>query len=276
MPFPDVNPYEAASVAATDLAHHLGGGRFDVALVLGSGWQAAAGRLGTATAEVELAKVYGFPAPTVAGHGSTAQAIESDGKRLLVFLGRVHLYEGHSAAAVVHGVRAAIAAGAGTVVLTNAAGGVDPDLAVGQPVAISDHINLTGRSPLSGLEPPAPYLSRFLDLTALYSPRLRAIAREADPSLVEGVYAALNGPHYETPAEVRMLRALGADVVGMSTAMEAIAVHHAGAEVLALSLVTNLAAGVSPAPLDHAEVLAAGRAAEGRLADLLHGIVARL
>jgi purine-nucleoside phosphorylase len=276
MPFPDVNPYEAASVAASDLAHHLGGGRFDVALVLGSGWQAAAGRLGEPAAEVELAKVYGFPAPTVAGHGSTARAVEADGRRLLVFLGRAHLYEGHSPAAVVHGVRAAIAAGARTVVLTNAAGGVDPELAVGQPVVIRDHINLTGRSPLSGLEPPAPYQSRFLDLTALYSPRLRSIAREVDPSLVEGVYAALNGPHYETPAEVRMLRALGADVVGMSTAMEAIAVHHAGAEVLALSLVTNHAAGVSPDPLDHAEVLAAGREAEERLAALLQAIVARL
>jgi purine-nucleoside phosphorylase len=275
MPFPDVNPYEAASVAAADLAHHLGG-RFDIALVLGSGWQAATAQLGEIDAEVDLTKLYGFPQSTVAGHGGSACVIESGGKRLLVFLGRVHLYEGHTPAAVVHGLRAAIAAGAKTVVLTNAAGGVAPELAVGQPVVISDHINLTGRSPLTGIDPPSPYGPRFLDLTTLYSTRLRAVAQEADPTLTEGVYAALNGPHYETPAEIAMLRSLGADLVGMSTVMEAIAAHHAGAEVLALSLVTNFAAGVSPTPLDHAEVLAAGRAAESRLADLLREIVARL
>jgi purine-nucleoside phosphorylase len=276
MPSPDVNPYEAASVAAADLRHHLGQAPFDVALVLGSGWQAAAGTLGETVAEVELVKVYGFPEPTVAGHGGMVRAVDAGGKRLVVFLGRVHLYEGHSPATVVHGVRAAIAAGARTVVLTNAAGGLDEALAVGQPVVIRDHVNLTGRSPLGGAEPPAPYPSRFADLTTLYSPRLRAVAKEADPTLAEGVYAALNGPHYETPAEIRMLRTLGADLVGMSTALEAIAAHHAGAEVLALSLVTNLAAGVGPAPLDHQEVLAAGRAAEGRLAELLAAIVTRL
>jgi purine-nucleoside phosphorylase len=277
MPLPDVNPYEAASVAATDLVRHLGGGRFDAALVLGSGWQAAAeGTLGETTGEVELTTLYGFPQPSVAGHGGSARVVDADGKRVLVFLGRVHLYEGHSPAAVVHGLRAAIAAGARTVVLTNAAGGLDPDFAVGQPVVIRDHINLTGRSPLTGLEPPEPYGSRFLDLTELYSPRLRALARDVDPSLPEGVYTALNGPHYETPAEIKMLRSLGADLVGMSTVMEAIAAHHAGAEVLALSLVTNAAAGIGEMPLDHAEVLAAGRAAEARLAELLQGIVARL
>jgi purine-nucleoside phosphorylase len=276
MPSPDVNPYEAASVAATDLRHHLGQTAFDVALVLGSGWQAAAARLGDTVAEAELVDVYGFPAPTVAGHGGLVRAIDADGKRLVVFLGRVHLYEGHSPATVVHGVRAAIAAGARTVVLTNAAGGLDERITVGQPVVIRDHINLTGRSPVGGPEPPAPYPSRFVDLTDVYSSRLRTIAREADPELEEGVYAALNGPHYETPAEIRMLRTLGADLFGMSTALEAIAAHHAGAEVLALSLVTNLAAGVSASPLDHQEVLAAGRAAEGRLADLLAAIVTRL
>jgi purine-nucleoside phosphorylase len=275
MPSPDVNPYEAASVAATDLRHHLGQAPFDVALVLGSGWQAAADRLGETVAEVPLVDVYGFPAPTVAGHGGTVRAIDAAGKRLVVFLGRVHLYEGHSPATVVHGVRAAIAAGARTVVLTNAAGGLDERL-LGQPVVIRDHINLTGRSPVGGVEPPAPYGPRFVDLTRLYSPRLREVARDADPELDEGVYAALNGPHYETPAEIRMLRTLGADLVGMSTALEAIAAHHAGAEVLALSLVTNLAAGVQEEPLDHQEVLAAGRAAEGRLADLLAAIVSRL
>jgi purine-nucleoside phosphorylase len=276
MPHPDVNPYEAAAVAATDLVNHLGGSRFDLALVLGSGWRAAADLLGETVAEVELTKVYGFPEPTVAGHGTTARAVEADGRRALVFMGRVHLYEGHNPGLVVHGVRAAVGAGARVVVLTNAAGALDPRFAVGQPVLLSDHINLTGRSPLTGPEPPEPYGSRFCDLTDVYAARLRAVARETDPDLAEGVYASLAGPHYETPAEVRMLRALGADLVGMSTVLEAIAAHHAGAEVLALSLVTNLAAGVSDRPLDHAEVLAAGREAESRLADLLRAVVDRL
>ncbi|MGH9246127.1 MAG: purine-nucleoside phosphorylase [Acidimicrobiales bacterium] len=276
MPFPDVNPYEAASVAATNVRHHLGRERFDATLVLGSGWRAAADTLGETVGEVELAKVYGFPEPTVAGHGGTARAVVAGERRLLVYLGRVHLYEGHSPAAVVHGVRTAVAAGARVAVLTNAAGSLDERFSVGQPVALRDHVNLTGRSPLTGPEPPPPYPSRFHDLTDLYSARLRDIAREIDPSLGEGVYAGLPGPHYETPAEIRMLRAVGAELVGMSTVLEAIAAHHAGAEVLALSLVTNLAAGVSEAPLDHAVVLAAGEEAGPRLAALLRSIVDRL
>jgi purine-nucleoside phosphorylase len=174
---------------------------------------------------------------------------------------------------VVHGVRTAIAAGARVIVLTNASGGIRDGLRVGQPVLISDHLNLTGRSPLAGPPPPEPYPSRFTDLTDLYSPRLRALARAADPGLAEGVYAALPGPHYETPAEIRMLRSLGADLVGMSTALEAIAARHLGAEVLAISLVTNLAAGLTPAGLDHAEVTAAGKAAAGRMGALLAGIL---
>lgn len=188
---------------------------------------------------------------------------------MVVLLGRSHLYEGRSPAEVVHGVRTAVMAGAGTVVLTNAAGGVNADFAPGQPVLISDHLNLMGASPLWGAGPPEGYQSRFVDLTDLYAARLRSVARSVDPTLSEGVYAALGGPHYETPAEVAMLRSLGADLVGMSTALEAIAARHLGAAVLGVSLVTNLAAGVSPEPLNHAEVLAAGTAAVPRLSQLL-------
>ena len=152
-------------------------------------------------------------------------------------------------------MRTAAAAGCRTVVLTNAAGGIREGMRVGEPVLISDHLNLTGRSPLHG--------PRFTDLTDLYSPRLRALAREIDPTLTEGVYAGLPGPHFETPAEIRMLRVLGADLVGMSTVLEAIAARAEGVEVFGLSLVTNLAAGLTGAPLDHQEVLAAGAAAAG-------------
>jgi purine-nucleoside phosphorylase len=193
--------------------------------------------------------------------------------RVLVYLGRAHLYEGHPVAAVTHGVRTAAAAGCKVIVLTNAAGGINASYQVGQPVLISDHINLTGRSPLAGPEPPADYGSRFVDLTEVYSARLRALAAQADPALAHGVYAALPGPHYETPAEIRMLAAAGADMVGMSTALEAIAARHLGAEVLAISLVTNPAAGLSDQGLDHAEVIAAGRSAATRLGVLLGQIL---
>jgi purine-nucleoside phosphorylase len=161
-------------------------------------------------------------------------------------------------------------------VLTNAAGGIRAGLSVGQPVLISDHLNLTGRSPLTGAAPPAGYPPRFTDLTGLYAQRLRALAARADPGLAEGVYAALPGPHYETPAEIRMLRALGADLVGMSTALEAIAARHLGAEVLAISLVSNLAAGLSAAGLDHSDVIAVGAASAARMGALLAEILPRI
>jgi purine-nucleoside phosphorylase len=202
--------------------------------------------------------------------------------RALVFLGRVHLYEGHPVATVVHGVRTAVAAGCRVVVLTNAAGGIREGYQVGQPVLIADHLNLTGRSPLGGPPPPDGFPARFTDLTDLYSARLRALADRAGGEardagagggLAEGVYAALPGPHYETPAEIRMLRSLGADLVGMSTVLEAIAARHLGAEVLAISLVSNLAAGLAPHGLDHLEVVEAGKAAAGRMGALLAGLL---
>ena len=160
--------------------------------------------------------------------------------------------------------------------LTNAAGGIREGLAVGQPVLISDHLNLTGGSPVAGPMPAEGVPARFVDLTEAYSPRLRALARSVDPTLVEGVYAGLPGPHFETPAEIRMLRMLGADLVGMSTVWEAIAARHLGLEVLGLSLVTNLAAGLSGEPLDHDEVLEAGRVAAERMGALLADVVGRM
>ena len=269
------DPYAAAAASAARLAELTGRSEHDAAVVLGSGWRPAADALGEPDAEVALDEIGGFPPTTVAGHSPVLRSVTVGGLRVLVFLGRAHLYEGHAPAAVVHGVRTAVAAGCRVVVLTNAAGGIAAGLAPGQPVLISDHLNLTGRSPLAGPPPPAGYPARFADLSDLYAARLRAVARAADPGLAEGVYAALPGPHYETPAEIRMLRGAGADLVGMSTALEAIAARHLGAEVLGISLVTNIAAGLSDQPLDHAEVLAAGQAAAARMGELLAGVLPR-
>jgi purine-nucleoside phosphorylase len=265
----DADPYVAAEASAGRLARGLGRDRHDIAVVLGSGWAEAADVLGAARAEIPLTDVGGFPPPTVAGHGGSVRSVEVGGTAVLVFLGRVHAYEGHRLETVVHGVRTAVFAGCRAVVLTNAAGAVNLDYRVGQPVLISDHLNLTGRSPLTGPPPPVGDGVRFLDLTDLYSERLRRAVRIAVPGLVEGVYAGLPGPHFETPAEIRMLRALGADLVGMSTVHEAIAAHHLHAAVLGISLVTNAAAGSGQGPLDHAEVMAAGHAAGTAMGELL-------
>jgi purine-nucleoside phosphorylase len=269
-------PFARAEASAGTLRKLAGAPGFDVAVVLGSGWKAAADAIGGYEREVPLADLGGFPAPTVAGHTPAVRYLIKGDLRVLLFLGRVHLYEGHDPATVVHGVRTAVAAGCRAVVLTNSSGGIRADYAVGQPVLISDHLNLTGRSPLAGPPPPREYPERFTDLTDLYSARLRALAREADPTLAEGIYAALPGPHYETPAEIRMLRTCGADMVGMSTALEAIAARHLGAEVLAISLVTNPAAGLAAEPLDHGEVLAAAQASAARVGQLLGSVLPRL
>jgi len=270
------DPFARAEASAATLKKLTGVPRFDAAVVLGSGWMAAADAIGAAEQEIPLADIGGFPLPTVAGHTPAVRYLVKGDLRVLLFLGRVHMYEGNPPATVVHGVRTAIAAGCRAVVLTNAAGGIRAEYSVGQPVLISDHLNLTGRSPLTGPPPPAGYPSRFTDLTEAYSARLRALAREEDPTMAEGVYAALPGPHYETPAEIRMLRGLGADLVGMSTALETIAARHLGAEVLAISLVTNPAAGLAAAPLDHTEVLAAARASATRIGALLSALLPRL
>lgn len=264
------DPFEAAREAAAVLAERTGSDRHDVALVLGSGWAGAADLLGETLAEVPADEVPGFREPAVSGHVGTLRsiAIGDTGSRALVLGARTHLYEGRGVRQVVHGVRTAAAAGCRTVVLTNGCGGLRPEWGPGTPVLISDHVNLTATSPLEG--------ATFVDLTDLYSSRLRAVAGEVDASLDEGVYAQFPGPHYETPAEVRMARTIGADLVGMSTALEAIAARHAGLEVLGISLVTNLAAGISPEPLDHAEVLEAGRQAGPRIGALLAEITRRI
>ena len=209
-------------------------------------------------------------AAAVAGHSGQMRSIDiaGTGRRALVFGTRTHFYEGRGVRAVVHAVRTAAAAGCRAVVLTNGCGGLRPEWGPGTPVLISDHINLTATSPIEG--------ANFVDLTDLYSPRLRELAREVDPDLDEGVYAQFRGPHYETPAEVRMARTLGGDLVGMSTALDAIAARHAGLEVFGISLVTNLGAGISETPLSHAEVVEAGQAAGPRIARLLADIVGRL
>lgn len=263
-----MTPDDEAQQAARALAERTGVERHDVAVVLGSGWAPAAERLGDATAVVPMAELPGFTPPSALGHGGQVLSLRIGPHRVLVLLGRIHAYEGHDLRHVVHPVRTACAAGVHTVVLTNAAGGLRPEFGVGQPVLISDHLNLTARSPLVG--------AQFVDLVDAYAPRLRTLAREIDPTLAEGVYAGLPGPHYETPAEIRMLRTLGADLVGMSTVHETIAARAAGAAVLGVSLVTNLAAGMTGQPLSHAEVLEAGRQSATRMGSLLWAVISRL
>jgi purine-nucleoside phosphorylase len=267
---PGTDPRDVARAAAARLADLTGAERHDVALVLGSGWGPAADLLGETLADVPAAGLPGFHASGIAGHSGSIRsvAIGGSGRRALVLGARTHLYEGRGVRAVAHGVRVAAAAGCSTIVLTNGCGGLDPAWGPGTPVLISDHINLTGTSPLEG--------ATFVDLTDLYSPRLRALCREVDPSLAEGVYVQFPGPHYETPAEVRMAGIVGGHLVGMSTALEAIAAREAGLEVLGISLVTNAAAGISATPLDHAEVLAAGRDAAQRVGAMLADVVRRL
>lgn len=266
------DPFSRAEASAAALRERAGVDSFDAVVVLGTGWRAAADAIGGAELEVPLAELRHFQQPTVKGHTPSVLYIKKGKRRVLVYLGRIHLYEGHDPHAVVHGVRTAIAAGCRTVVLTNAAGGIDAGYAVGQPVLISDHLNLTGRSPLTG-PLPEQVPSRFTDLTDLYSRRLRALARELDPSLAEGVYAGLPGPHFETPAEIRMLRTAGADLVGMSTVMEAIAARHLGAEVLGISMVSNPAAGLTDEPIDHQAVLTATGASAARVGTLLSDLL---
>ncbi|RKN46914.1 purine-nucleoside phosphorylase [Streptomyces hoynatensis] len=259
---------ETAEAAAARLRELTGTASHDVALVMGSGWGPAADQLGEPQAEFNVTELPGFPPPTAKGHQGKIRSYQVGDRRALLFLGRTHYYENRDVAAVAHGVRTAAAAGCKTVVLTNGCGGLRGGMVPGQPVLISDHINLTAASPLTG--------ANFVDLTDLYSPRLRALCKEIDPSLEEGVYVQLPGPHYETPAEIRMVRTIGGDLVGMSTVLEAIAAREAGAEVLGISLVTNLAAGITGEPLSHEEVLQAGRDSAARMGALLTQVLGRI
>ncbi|HWL60232.1 MAG TPA: purine-nucleoside phosphorylase [Microbacteriaceae bacterium] len=266
---PNADPRAVAATAAAQLAETTGVARHDIALTLGSGWAKAADLLGETVATVPATEIAGFSASAVPGHVGTLRSVRMpDGRHALVIGARTHYYEGHGVRRVVHSVRTAAAAGARVIVLTNGAGGIDPTWSPGTVALISDHLNLTADSPLEG--------ATFVDLTDLYTARLREIARAAAPELAEGVYVQFRGPHYETPAEVRMAATLGGQIVGMSTALEAIAAREAGMEVLGLSLITNAAAGVSATPLSHEEVIAAGREAEQRIGRLLADIAVRL
>jgi len=267
---PATDPKAVAAAAASRLAELTGADHHDVALVLGSGWAPAGDLLGETLATLATTDLPGFSAAAVAGHSGTIRSVRigSSERRALVFGTRTHFYEGRGVRAVVHGVRTAAEAGCRTIVLTNGCGGLDPAWTPGTPVLISDHINLTGASPLEG--------ATFVDLTDLYAQRLRDLCREVEPALPQGVYVQFRGPQYETPAEVRMAGILGGQLVGMSTTLEAIAAREAGLEVLGISLVTNLAAGISATPLDHAEVIAAGKAAAQRVGSMLAQVIQKL
>lgn len=263
------NPFDIAAEAASQIAKRTGINSHRIALTLGSGWAKAADVLGETVAEIPADEILGFSRPAVEGHVGTLRSIAlPDGTHALIIGARTHFYEGHGVRRVVHSVRTAAAAGASTMVLTNGAGGIKPHWAPGTPVLISDHINMTVSSPLEG--------ATFIDLTDLYSKRLRDVARTVSPDLDEGVYVQFRGPHYETPAEVQMAQAIGGHIVGMSTALEAIAAREAGMEILGFSLITNLAAGISDEPLSHDEVIAAGKAAESTISDMLAKVVAQL
>lgn len=269
MTSPLLTPNAHALAAADHLRLTTNVEHIDLAVTLGSGWGTSADLMGETLATVDAATVPGFRAPQVPGHGGTLRLIAlPSGKTALVIAARTHLYEGHGPAAVVHSVRVAAALGATTMVLTNGAGGINPAWKPGTPVLLSDHINFTGTSPLDG--------AQFIDMTTTYTPALRELARTVDPTLEEGVYVQFRGPSYETPAEVRMAKALGGDIVGMSTALEAIAARSAGMEVLGMSLITNHAAGVTDQALSHQEVIDAGAAAQERLGPLLAQITAKL
>jgi purine-nucleoside phosphorylase len=259
------DPKQIASEAAAQIAEMTGVAKHDIALTLGSGWAKAADLIGETVAEFPATEITGFSKPAVEGHVGTIRSIlTASGRHALVIGARTHFYEDHGVRRVVHSVRTAAATGARIMVLTNGAGGLKESWNPGTPVLISDHINLTASSPLEG--------ATFIDLTDLYSVRLRDLARTVEPSLDEGVYVQFRGPHYETPAEVQMAGRMGGHIVGMSTALEAIAAREAGMEVIGFSLITNLAAGLGE-PLSHAEVIAAGKDAEPVISKLLADVV---
>ncbi|HMM83556.1 MAG TPA: purine-nucleoside phosphorylase [Terrimesophilobacter sp.] len=266
---PAADPFQVAQDAAAQIAEKTGVDRHDIALTLGSGWAKAADLIGETTATIPATEITGFSKPALEGHvGSLRSILLPSGKRALVIGARTHFYEDHGVRRVVHSVRTAAATGAKVMILTNGAGGIRETWTPGTPVLISDHINLTATSPLEG--------ATFVDLTDLYSKRLRDLARTIDPGLDEGVYCQFRGPHYETPAEVQMAKTIGGHIVGMSTALEAIAARQSGMEVFGMSLITNLAAGIQKTPLSHAEVIDAGKAAEPVISALLAKIVAAI
>lgn len=263
--------WENITEAAATIAELTGVESHDAAVVLGSGLSGYASEKGDAI-EIPYGDLPHFPSPEVVGHAGALYSMDVGAGRALAFAGRVHTYEGWDMSDVVFGARVAAAAGCRAVLLTNAAGGLGDGLEPGDLVAISDHLNLTGRNPLTG--PNDDRIGpRFPDMSEVYSKHLRGLLREAFGAAGvpyrEGVYASFLGPSYETPAEVRMAGRMGADLVGMSTVPEAIALRHMGVEVAGVSLVTNLAAGVSPTPLSHEEVTETAAAARQRFTAVL-------
>jgi purine-nucleoside phosphorylase len=260
-----VGPLELAAEAAAALARLTGVGRHDATVVLGSGWDAAADSLGTVVAEISVADLAGFVVPVAPGHRGVVRSYDLDGLAVLVFFGRTHIFEGHGPGPVAHPVRVGAAAGSRVAVLTNATGSLRPDWLPGTGVLIRDHINWTRVSPIEG--------AHFIDLTDAWSPRLRSLARSLDPDLVDGVYALMPGPSVQSGAETRMLRGFGADLVGMSVAIEAIAAREAGLELLGLSIAATLEdAGVA---LDPIEVLGIANATAVRLGPVIAGVLAQ-
>ena len=249
-----------------------------VAIVLGSGLGDFADSLGGAVT-MPYASLPHWPASRVIGHAGKLVVGTSGGRTIAALAGRCHLYEGHDAGRVAFAVRALGLLGVKTLILTNAAGGVNTGFAQGALMVIDDHLNLTGQNPLVG-ENDDRFGARFPDMTEVYSSRLRAIADRAASAiglqLPHGVYAALMGPSYETPAEIRYLRTIGADAVGMSTVPEAIVARQMGIDVLGISCITNMAAGVLPQPLNHAEVMATAARVRGPFIALLEGVLGRL
>jgi purine-nucleoside phosphorylase len=271
-----IEPFALAQQAADVLAARTGAPNHDVMVVLGSGWSEAADALGAPKTELSCTELPGFASTSALGHSPVIRSFARDNTRVLAFLGRVHLYEGHEPATVVHATRVAALSGCKVMVLTNGAGYMNQTWSVGDPVLISDHLNLTGRSPLTGPNPPPPFGSRFCDLTDLYDADLRSLVRELRPTIAEGVYVGIAGPHFETPAEIRAFHGMGAELVGMSTVLESIAARHLGMRVLGISLATNPAAGMGADKLDAQDVIDAGRRSAAELGVLLGQVIDRM
>lgn len=269
--------FDQTERAAAWLRERAGGPPPEIAIVLGSGLGGFIERLDGGVT-LEYGEIPGWPATAVAGHAGRLGIGEVAGRRVAVLSGRVHLYEGHAMDRVVFAARVMARLGARAIVLTNAAGGINPAFGKGALMVIDDHINFLGRNPLTGPNDDR-FGVRFPDMTDVYSPRLRGIAddvsRERGVPVEHGVYIAVPGPSYETPAEIRAFRTLGADAVGMSTVPEAIAARHMGMEVLAISCITNMAAGMLPETLNHEEVFAIANRVKASFTSLLEGIVAR-
>jgi purine-nucleoside phosphorylase len=255
-----------AATAAKDLLARAGADNFDAMVVLGSGWTGAVDTLGSADIEFDAADLPGFHAPTAEGHSPKVRSMWVGEKRVVVFMGRIHVYEGYEAIQTAHAVRTGVAAGARTVVLTGSAGSLRADIAPGQPVVIRDHINLTCASPLKG--------PSFVDLSETYSARLRQIVHDADATLAEGVYVTTVGPQLQTPAELQVLGQSGGDLVGRSIALEAIAAVEMGAEVLGLAMVSNDALGAVFHPFEAERALEIVEQRAPRLGSLINRVLA--